>query len=183
MSVHPYYTILCCSFKIHFLRMGVWERMYTCIFICMAESLFCLPETITTLLISCTPIQNKKFKNTNIKHTSLIMSKLSTFHVFKVTFVLVSNPPYILLYGLSAHYFLCVWASLVAEMVKNLSTIQDTWVWSLGQEDPLRRELLSTPLFLPGEFHGQRSLAGYIPWGGKESDTTERLSTHTHIIP
>jgi len=35
------------------------------------------------------------------------------------------------------------------------------------------------PVFLPGEFHGQRSLAGYCPWGCKESDTTEQL-THTH---
>ena len=35
------------------------------------------------------------------------------------------------------------------------------------------------PVFLPGEFHGQRSLAGYCPWGRKESDTTEQL-THTH---
>ena len=33
--------------------------------------------------------------------------------------------------------------------------------------------------FLLGEFHGQRSLAGYSPWGLKESDTTEQL-THTH---
>ena len=33
---------------------------------------------------------------------------------------------------------------------------------------------------LPGEFHGQRSLADYSPWGHKELDTTERLSTHTH---
>ena len=32
---------------------------------------------------------------------------------------------------------------------------------------------LPTPVFLPGEFHGQRSLASYSPWGGKESDTTE----------
>ena len=38
---------------------GVWRRMDTCI--CMAKSLFCLPETVTTLLISYTPIQNKKF--------------------------------------------------------------------------------------------------------------------------
>ena len=38
---------------------GVWERMDTCI--CMAESLCCSPETITTLLIGFTPIQNKKF--------------------------------------------------------------------------------------------------------------------------
>ena len=35
------------------------------------------------------------------------------------------------------------------------------------------------PVFLPGEFHGQRSLVGYSPWGGKESDMTEQL-THTH---
>jgi len=39
-------------------------------------------------------------------------------------------------------------------------------------------------MFLPGELHGQRSLAGYSPWGGKESDTTEQLTytvaTHTH---
>ena len=33
-------------------------------------------------------------------------------------------------------------------------------------------------VFLPGEFHGQRSLVGYIPWGRKESDTTERLHFH-----
>ena len=36
--------------------------------------------------------------------------------------------------------------------------------------------MLPTPVFLPGEFHGQRSLAGYSPWGCKESDTTERAS-------
>ena len=36
-------------------------------------------------------------------------------------------------------------------------------------------EWLPTPVFLPGEFHGQRSLAGYSPWGRKESDTTQRL--------
>ena len=35
-----------------------------------------------------------------------------------------------------------------------------------------------TPAFLPGKFHGQRSLAGYSPLGHKESDTTEKLSTH-----
>ena len=40
---------------------------------------------------------------------------------------------------------------------------------------PWRREWLSAPLFLPGEIHGQRSLAGYSPWGHKESDTTDGL--------
>ena len=41
---------------------------------------------------------------------------------------------------------------------------------------PWRRECLLTPLFLPGEFHGQWSLVDYSPWGHKELDTTERLS-------
>ena len=41
---------------------------------------------------------------------------------------------------------------------------------------PWRREWQPTPVFLPGESHGQRSLVGYSPWGRKESDTTERLT-------
>ena len=40
-----------------------------------------------------------------------------------------------------------------------------------------RRKWQPAPVFLPGKFHGQRSLAGYSPWGCKESDTTERLGT------
>ena len=40
---------------------------------------------------------------------------------------------------------------------------------------PRRREWQPTPVFLPGESHGWRSLAGYNPWGRKESDTTEQL--------
>ena len=43
---------------------------------------------------------------------------------------------------------------------------------------PWRRAWLSTPVFLPGESYGQRSLAGYSPQGRKESDTTERLSNN-----
>ena len=48
-------------------------------------------------------------------------------------------------------------------MVKNLPIMQETQVQSLGWEDPWRREWLPAPVFLPGEFHEQRSLAGYIP--------------------
>jgi len=62
-------------------------------------------------------------------------------------------------------------------MVKNLPTMQETQVRSVGQEDPLEKgDLLPTPVFLPGEFHGQRSLVGYGPWGCKELDTTEQLT-------
>ena len=47
------------------------------------------------------------------------------------------------------------WASLVAQMVKNLPAMRDTWVQSLGWEEPWRREWQPTPVFWPGEFHGQ----------------------------
>ena len=64
------------------------------------------------------------------------------------------------------------------QTVKTLPIMQENWVQSLGWEDPWRRKELLTRVFLPGEFHGQRSLAGYSPWGYKELDTTEQLSTN-----
>ena len=50
--------------------------------------------------------------------------------------------------------------------------------WSCVGGDPLGRRWQPTPVFLPGKFHGQRSLAGYSLWGCEESDTTEQLSTY-----
>ena len=67
-------------------------------------------------------------------------------------------------------------SSLVAQMVKGLPAMWETLVQSLGQEEPWGREWQPTPVFLPREFHGQKSLVGYSPWDGKESDTTERLT-------
>ena len=66
-------------------------------------------------------------------------------------------------------------ASLVAKRLKRLPPMRETWVQSLGREDPWRRKWQPTPVFLPGESHGLRSLVGYSPQGCKESDTTERL--------
>ena len=51
----------------------------------------------------------------------------------------------------------------------------DPWVGKI----PWGREWLPTPVFLPGELHGQRSLVGYSPWYHKESDMTEQL---THFL-
>ena len=70
-------------------------------------------------------------------------------------------------------------ASLVAQMVKNLPAMQETWVQSLGWEDPLEegRATHSSILGLENP-HAQR-LAENSPWGRKESDMTECLSTHT----
>ena len=42
-----------------------------------------------------------------------------------------------------------------------------------GWEDSLEQEMATTPVFLPGKFHAQRSLVGYSPWGRKESNITE----------
>ena len=67
---------------------------------------------------------------------------------------------------------------MVAQKVKNLPAMKETWVQSLGQEDPLEKGM-DTPVFLPREFHRQRNLAGCSPWSRKEWDTTERLNTHT----
>ena len=86
------------------------------------------------------------------------------FNVFQVWFV---------------RYFLviCCFAQLgflglVVQVVKNLPAMQKMWVRSLGQEDPLGRAWQPTEVFLPGEFHGQRNLVGYSPWGLTELDTT-----------
>ena len=53
-------------------------------------------------------------------------------------------------------------ASLVAQVVKNLPAMWETWVHSLGWEDPWRREWQSSPVFLPEEFYGEDSLMGTV---------------------
>ena len=57
-------------------------------------------------------------------------------------------------------------------MVKNLRLRFDSWVGEI----PWRRAWLPTPIFLPGQSHGQRNLAGYSSWGCKELDTAEWLT-------
>ena len=74
--------------------------------------------------------------------------------------------------------------SLAAQIVKKSA-------WNTGRSGftpwvrkiPWRREWPPIPVFLPGEFHGQKSLAGYSPWGCKESDMTDRptLSLSLHV--
>ena len=66
-------------------------------------------------------------------------------------------------------------------VVKNPPAIRrrrfNPWVGKI----PWRRRWQSTPVFLPGKSHGQRSLAGYSPWGRKESDTSYQLSNSTNL--
>ena len=66
--------------------------------------------------------------------------------------------------------------SMVKNLAANACGVQDTWVKSLGKEDPLKKQWQLTPVFWPEESHGQRTLAGYSPWGCKELDMTEPLN-------
>ena len=76
----------------------------------------------------------------------------------------------------------------MAQIVKNVPSMWEIRVRSLGREDTLEKYAIpgeglqwqSTAVFWPGEVHGQRSLEGYSERGPKESDMTERL-TCTHI--
>ena len=74
---------------------------------------------------------------------------------------------------------LCTGTSLVVRMVKNPpANAGDMGLIRGSGRFPWRREWQPTPVFVPGEFHGQRSLAGYSPCGHNEFDITEQL-THT----
>ena len=67
---------------------------------------------------------------------------------------------------------------------KESACMQETWAQRLGRpvfnpwvrKIPWKREWQATPVFFPGKFHRQRSLAGYSPWGSKESDIAEQFS-------
>ena len=55
--------------------------------------------------------------------------------------------------------------------------MQDTWVQSLGQEDPLEKEMTTFPVFLPGKSQGQSSLVGYSPWSHKRA-----IKQHIYLL-
>ena len=67
-------------------------------------------------------------------------------------------------------------ATAVAQQEKNLPAMQETGRRGFSPcvgKIPWRRKWQPTPVFLPGEFHGRRSLVGYSPWGHQESDVAE----------
>ena len=63
-------------------------------------------------------------------------------------------------------------------MVRRLPAVWETQVRSLGWEDPLKKKMATHSSTLAWKFHGLRSLVGYSPWGGKQSDMTEQLHFH-----
>ena len=94
-------------------------------------------------------------------YPSIVQDSLSTYHVLGI-FIYISpcNPHDEFVVRFAYH-----WGSLVAQMVKNLSVRQETWVWTLGQEDPQEKGMTTHFSILARRILGQRRLAGYCSWG------------------
>ena len=80
--------------------------------------------------------------------------------------------------GVQIFLFSCLmlWASLVAQMVKNLPATRETWVPPPGQEDPLEKGMATHCSILAWIIPWTEQSGGYSSWGYRESDTTEQLT-------
>ena len=74
------------------------------------------------------------------------------------------------------------WGFPGGSVVKNPPAMQKMQVHPLGPEDPLEKQMATHSSILAGEFLVKRSLAGYGPWGHKESDTTEWLNSNSKVL-
>ena len=66
----------------------------------------------------------------------------------------------------------CLWASLIAQLVKNLPAMQETWVRFLGWEDPLKKEMTTHSSILAWKIPSTEKPGGLQSMGSQESDTT-----------
>ena len=71
----------------------------------------------------------------------------------------------------------------MAQTIKHLPAVQEIWVHPWVREDSRSRKWQPTPVDLPGESHGQRSLEGYSAWGHKSQTRLAHAHAHTHTIP
>ena len=133
----------------HLRERRTWERIDTCI--CVSESLCCTPETNSTLLTIQNKIKSWKKKTLSRRHFQ--SSKWRT----KIDW-------YLQKYKQRIHL--------------PVQEIPGTWVWSLGQENPLEKKLQPIPEFLSGKSHGQRNLVSCSP-GGHDQATEHSSSART----
>ena len=183
---------LCSMLRVCLDGKGVWGKIHT--YTCTIESFFCPRETITTLLIGYTPIQNKEFCLKKCSHPSVSRGHLEPCgnqNLPMLQFPTVSKPCSwichvdvkgwlcknqpdlnidILGFCDLFEKYQCYWnASLVAQMVKNPAAMWETWVWSLGGEDPLEGAMVTHSSILawriPWTEEPDRM---YSPWGHKE---------------
>ena len=81
------------------------------------------------------------------------------------------------------YFYITNGASPVTQVVKNLTSMWETWVWSLGWEDPLEKEMATHSIILAWRIPWTEEPGGLqAPWGCKESDTAERLHMHNSIF-
>ena len=95
------------------------------------------------------------------EYSGLISFRIDWLDLLAVRWTLASSPAPHFKSIISLVLSLLLWASLVAQTVKNLPAAQNTWVQSLGRKDPLAEEMTTHSSILAGEFHGQRSLEGH----------------------
>ena len=81
---------------------------------------------------------------------------------------------------IALQYF--VWASLVAQIVKNIPAMQETWVLSLGGEDPLEEGMAMHPSILAWRISWTEEPGRLQSMGSQESDTTEQLNQHHQVL-
>ena len=141
-------------------------------------------------------IFNIRYMKSQMIH-SLTWNKMSIFKEISKTFCFLSLQhflfiPYFPAYSSSF--------SLILFFFKSMISLQGFPRWLSGKESawqcrrcrrrgfnpwirkiPWSKKWQPAPVFLPGKFHGQRSLVGYSLWGCKESDMTEQLSMHAHV--
>ena len=102
---------------------------------------------------------------------SVLLLRLRIYFLEMFLTIISFINPYIFSY-----IFLFVWtAFLVAQIVKSLPAVWETGFDPWVRKIPWRRKWQPIPVFLPGKSHGWRRLAGYSPWGCKESHTIEWL--------
>ena len=115
----------------------------------------------TNILVNSQKSPAVKFLSVNVSLTSWTSRKILYYWIF----------------------LLNIRASLVAQTVKNPPTMQETSVRSLSWDDLLEDSMATHCKYSCLEnLHRQRNLAGYSPWGRKESDSTEQLSTHKYKL-
>ena len=132
--------------------------------------------------------QGVSYSNLNRKQNKLLMNPLLQVLPYSLISFTEKNS-----FSFSSHLFIFLTIPIIhsiiqsqedfpiAQMEKNLPAMQEIWVQSLGQEIPLEQEMATHSSILAWEFHGQKSLVGYSPWGPKELDMTKQLThTHTH---
>ena len=70
----------------------------------------------------------------------------------------------------------------MAQMIKNLLAVQETWVWSLGQEDPLEKGMTAHSSIIARRIPWTEKLVGYSPWSLKGSDMIYRLNNNIYDV-